>query len=110
MALFTRKRNQRQSDLSPKEAVTEAISRGLSSRTDIARKTGLRRDTVDLIIDRMERTGQLRREALGAMCSGGGCSSCEHSASAGGGCSTAANSSGGSRGPVSLVLQRRPSS
>lgn len=106
MVLFHRKQSQTATALSPTEAVTDAIRQGIISRAKIANRTGLRPETVDLILDRMERSGRLRREALGAMCGGGGCSSCEHSA-AGGGCATA-TSGGSARGPVSLVLQRRP--
>ena len=69
---------------SPTESVRDAIAQGISSRSTIAQRTGLRRETVDLIIDRLERSGSLRRESLGGMCAGGGCSSCQHKS--GGGC------------------------
>lgn len=86
----------------PAEAVQEAISQGISSRRKIAEMTGLQPTTVDLILERMERTGQLRRESLGGMCPGGGCSSC--------GMSTSGTCAGGTanNGPVALVLTRRP--
>lgn len=86
----------------PSAAVREAIAAGISSRSAIASRTGLRRETVDIIIERLERSGALRREALGGMCSGGGCSSCEHST--GGAC---AGSVSQNTGPVALVLTRR---
>lgn len=86
----------------PSKAVGWAIAQGISSRGKIAEVTGLQRATVDLIIDRMERTGELRRESIGGMCPGGGCSSCGMSTSG----TCAGSSTGG--GPVALVLTRRP--
>lgn len=87
----------------PSEAVQQAIAQGISSRSKIAEVTGLQRTTVDLILDRMERTGQLRREAIGGMCLGNLCASC--------GMNDAGSCAGGNanNGPVALVLTRRPS-
>lgn len=88
----------------PSEAVQDAIAQGISSRRKICEITGLQRATVDLILDRMEHTGQLRRESLGGMCPGGGCSNC--------GMPDSGTCAGGSSnsGPVALVLTRRPPS
>lgn len=88
----------------PSEAVQDAIAQGISSRHKICEITGLQRATVDLILDRMELTGQLRRESLGGMCPGGGCSNCGMSDS--GTCTGSSSNSG----PVALVLTRRPHS
>nr|WP_162933284.1 FeoC-like transcriptional regulator [Corynebacterium lactis] len=84
----------------------DAIARGISSRRKIAEVTGLQRATVDLILDRMEATGALKRESIGGMCPGGGCSNCGMSASGSGTC--ASSGAGSSNGPVALVLTRRP--
>lgn len=104
MGLFSslNTRKKAQSPRPPAEAVHDAIAQGISSRRKIAEATGLQTATVDLILDRMERTGALRRESLGGMCPGGGCSSC--------GMSTAGSCAGGSsnKGPVALVLTSRP--
>ncbi|WP_235840552.1 FeoC-like transcriptional regulator [Corynebacterium liangguodongii] len=77
--------------------VMEAIRGGALGREDIARRTGLERTTVDAVIERLEAMGQLTRERLGASCPTTGCGSC----SSNGACSL-------QRGPVSLVLGRRP--
>lgn len=106
MGLFSSLGTRKKAEASrqPAEAVQEAIAQGISSRRKIAEMTGLQPTTVDLILERMERTGQLRRESLGGMCPGGGCSSC--------GMSTSGTCAGGTsnNGPVALVLTRRPSS
>lgn len=103
MGLFTTKKAPRGKRL-PAKAVQDAIAQGISSRRKICEITGLQRATVDLILDRLEQTGQLRRESLGGMCPGGGCSNCGMSES--GTCA----GGGSNSGPVALVLTRGPHS
>lgn len=88
----------------PAEAVKGAIAAGISSRRKIAEVTGLRATTVDLILERLEANGSLRRENLGGMCPGGGCSNCGMSEAG----TCASGDSGAANGPVALVLTRRP--
>lgn len=60
---------------SPTLLVKDAMSHGAASREAIARRTKLNPGTVDLVLERLERSGELYRELLTA-CSPGGCGSC----------------------------------
>lgn len=91
----------------PLAAVREAIASGGVSRADIAARTGLARSTVDAVIGHLERTGSLRRERMASSCPSSGCGGCAHATADGGACSSASNGAG-QRGPVALVLTRRP--
>ncbi|MFC3851107.1 FeoC-like transcriptional regulator [Corynebacterium hansenii] len=88
----------------PLSAVREAIASGEASRAEIAERTGLSRATVDAAIEHLERTGSLRRERMASSCPSGGCA---HATADGGACSSSGNGAG-ERGPVALVLTRRP--
>lgn len=91
----------------PLAAVREAIADGEVSRADIAARTGLTRATVDAAIEHLERTGALRRERMASSCPSGGCGGCAHATADGSACSSSRNGAG-TRGPVALVLTRRP--
>lgn len=86
---------------SPSELVTEAIASGVASRAGLAERTGLNPGTIDLILDRLERTGALQREQLSG-CAEGGCGSCAHNDA----CSGPSAVGGPGRGPVLLTLTR----
>lgn len=101
----TARANRAAAPASPMAAVRRCIADGVASRAAIARATGLERTTVDAVIDHLERTGALRRERLASSCPSGGCSGCGMAQSAGGTCPS---ESGAARGPVALVLSRRP--
>ncbi|MBP2332682.1 FeoC-like transcriptional regulator [Corynebacterium freneyi] len=92
---------------SPLAAVREAIADGEVSRADIAARTGLTRATVDAAIEHLERTGALRRERMASSCPASGCGGCAHATADGSACSSSRNGAG-TRGPVALVLTRRP--
>lgn len=81
--------------------VRNAIAAGATSRTDIARRTGLAPSTVDAAIDFLERTGRLRREHLES-CPGGTCTSCPLANVSPSGDACCGLDHG--RGPVALVL------
>lgn len=87
--------------LTPVAAVRDAIAGGTTSRAGIAQATGLELGTVDLVIEHLRASGELKAETLSA-CGAGGCGSCPSSS----GC--VANTGTG-RGPVLLTLQRRDS-
>ncbi|MGV3113633.1 FeoC-like transcriptional regulator [Corynebacterium freneyi] len=91
----------------PLAAVREAIADGEVSRADIAARTGLTRATVDAAIEHLERTGALRRERMASSCPSSGCGGCAHATADGSACSPSRNGAG-TRGPVALVLTRRP--
>ena len=91
----------------PLAAVREAIADGEVSRADIAARTGLTRATVDAAIEHLERTGALRRERMASSCPSSGCGGCAHATADGSACSSSRNGAG-TRGPVALVLTRRP--
>lgn len=76
-------------------AVMSAIEAGAVSRADIAVRAGLRRETVDVIVEKLEALGHLQREYLQDSCAGG-CGGCAVK----GACQA-------SKGPVALVLGRR---
>ncbi len=80
---------------SPMRAVMSAIEDGAVSRADIAARAGLRRETVDAVVEKLEALGYLQREYLQDSCAGG-CGGCP----AKGACQA-------SQGPVALVLGRR---
>lgn len=88
--------------LAPTEAVKQAVVRGCASRAEIAAETGLAAGVVELVMDHLERSGELRRETLSS-CPSGGCGSCDSS----GACSGSGRSVA-SRGPVLLKLTARP--
>lgn len=90
----------------PLAAVRGAIAEGEASRAEIAARTGLSRSTVDAAIAHLERTGALRRERMASSCPSGGCSGCAHATADGAACSS--GGAGHQRGPVALVLTRRP--
>lgn len=92
---------------SPLASVREAIADGEVSRADIAARTGLTRATVDAAIEHLERTGALRRERMASSCPSSGCGGCAHATADGSACSSSRNGAG-TRGPVALVLTRRP--
>lgn len=89
--------------LRPMEAVVAAIADGARSRADIRRATGLSDSTVDAVIFHLERTGHLTLEELGSSCAGGNCNSCIAAAANGMTCADRPR-----KGPVALVLQKRP--
>ncbi len=60
---------------SPTLLVKDAMAHGAASREAIARRTKLHSGTVDLILERLERSGEIYRELL-STCAAGGCSSC----------------------------------
>lgn len=76
-------------------AVMSAIEAGAVSRADIAVRAGLRRETVDVVVEKLEALGHLKREHLQDSCAGG-CGGCAVK----GACQA-------SKGPVALVLGRR---
>nr|WP_083984359.1 FeoC-like transcriptional regulator [Corynebacterium epidermidicanis] len=86
--------------MTPSEQIKSAIRSGCTSRPEIARKTGLSPSTVELVMEHLERSGELVRESLSS-CPSSGCGSC----TANTGCSGAANPQG--RGPVLLQLRKR---
>lgn len=90
----------------PMQAVVAAIDEGARSRAEIRRETGLTDSTVDAVIHHLERTGHLSLEELGSSCAGGNCGSCI-AAAANGGMTCADRPK--AKGPVALVLTRRPS-
>ncbi len=92
---------------SPLAAVREAIADGEVSRADIAARTGLTRATVDAAIEHLERTGALRRERMASSCPSSGCGGCAHATADGSACPSSRNGAD-TRGPVALVLTRRP--
>lgn len=81
--------------VSPSEQVRAAIVGGFSRPDDIAKRTGLGVGTVQLILDHLERSGDLVRDSL-ASCPSSGCGSCRQAT----GCSGA----GGMKGPRGAVL------
>lgn len=77
----------------PLEAVRELIGRGVTSRAEVAARSGLDAGVVDAILDHLLATGGLVPEPVSS-CPSGGCA-------AAGTCPSAA---GARRGPVLLKL------
>ncbi|WIM66787.1 FeoC-like transcriptional regulator [Corynebacterium breve] len=61
---------------SPIDQVRQALNDGASTRSSIARTTGLSRLLVDAVLDHMLATGSLEREVQPTACSGR-CTGCE---------------------------------
>lgn len=56
--------------------VLAAIDDGARSVDDLARRTGLTPDLVDLALQQLARAGHLHPETIRAGCAAGGCTSC----------------------------------
>ena len=89
-------------------SVLEALWHGEPvTGSDLIATTGLTRATVDAAIEHLERTGALRRERMASSCPSSGCGGCAHATADGSTCSSSRNGAA-TRGPVALVLTRRP--
>lgn len=90
----------------PLQRVLAAFDAGASTLDDIARRTGLRRDLVDMAVDQLRRTGHIEAAELTIGCPSGGCGTCASGhADGSSGCGSAPSL--GRQGPVLVQLSRR---
>lgn len=62
--------------ISPRDLVIAAYRSGAATRREIVATTHLDPDLVDLIVDRLIRSGELNLHALQGDCKSGGCRGC----------------------------------
>ncbi len=93
----------------PLSDVLDAFAAGAHSLDDVARRTGLSRDTVDGVVDQLVRMGRLEAKELAMGCPSGGCGSCASGHGDGtAGCGSEGPSTART-GPVLVTLSlRRP--
>lgn len=91
----------------PLRAVLDAFEQGATSLGEVAERTGLRRDTVDLAVERLVALGRLDATTLASGCPSDGCGGCA-SGSADGtpGCGSTGPSIA-RQGPVPIMLSVR---
>lgn len=68
----------------PGAAVVAAVEAGESTRSGIARRTGLDPQLVDVVIEQLQRMGRLEAQQLSAGCPSGGCRACDDACPTGG--------------------------
>ncbi|WP_052462602.1 FeoC-like transcriptional regulator [Nigerium massiliense] len=93
----------------PLHQVLDAFEAGVSSKAEIAQRTGLSADVVDASVDHLVRMGRIEARELAMGCPGGGCSSCASGTADGAPGCGASGPSAKRSGPalVTLTLRRR---
>lgn len=86
----------------PLSQVLGALTDGVGSLAEVARRTGLRPEVVQASVDHLVRMGRLEADELSAGCPTGGCGTCPVASADGGRCGSRA----AARGPVLLTLGR----
>lgn len=91
--------------VSPMRAVLAEFRAGATSLSDVAHRTGLDRDLVGAVVDRLVTLGYLHREELHSGCPPQGCGGCAQADVAANPCATGPRHS---PGPVLLTLGTPP--
>lgn len=91
----------------PLSAVLASLAAGATSLGAVADQTGLRRDTVDLAIERLIAMGRLDATTLSSGCPSDGCGGCASAAADGSAGCGATGPSVNRSGPVPIMLSVR---